>query len=201
MEALRAPYVVLYGFCFFCVKFAVYAILLWMPMYLKETHSFDNQKIANVMSLYETGTIFGTVVLGLLSDKNEGARRSPTAIASISVALLISLSFVVFYDSYPPTLWLISMFFYGFFLGSIHHMICVTITADLGRSHSKSATSTITGIIDGIGSSGNGAGQVFLGGMIQGFGWRYGFLLPVTFAVGGTLIPLSRIFYNERREM
>ena len=172
-----------------------------MPMYLKETHSFDNQKIANVMSLYETGTIFGTEVLGLLSDKNEGARRSPTAIASISVALLISLSFVVFYDSYPPTLWLISMFFYGFFLGSIHHMICVTITADLGRSHSKSATSTITGIIDGIGSSGNGAGQVFLGGMIQGFGWRYGFLLPVTFAVGGTLIPLSRIFYNERREM
>ena len=70
-------------------------------MYLKETHSFDNQKIANVMSLYETGTIFGTVVLGLLSDKNEGARRSPTAIASISIALLISLSFVVFYDSYP----------------------------------------------------------------------------------------------------
>jgi len=137
-----------------------------MPMYLKETRGFNNQKIANVMSLYETGTIIGTVVLGLLSDKNEGARRSPTAIVSIFIALLISLSFVVFYNSYPETLWLISMFFYGFFLGSIHHMICVTITADLGRSHNKAATSTITGIIDGIGSSGNGAGQVMLGGMI-----------------------------------
>ena len=89
------------------------------------------------MSLYETGTIIGTVVLGLLSDKNEGARRSPTAITAIFVALLISISFVLFYNSYPETLWLISMFFYGFFLGSIHHMICVTITADLGRSHSK----------------------------------------------------------------
>ena len=110
------------------------------------------------MSLYETGTIFGTVILGFLSDRNEGSRRSPTAISSISIATLISISFVVFYDSYPETLWLISMFFYGFFLGSIHHMICVTITADLGRSHSKAATSTITGIIDGIGSSGNGAG-------------------------------------------
>ena len=36
MAALKAPYVVLYGWCFFCVKFAVYAVLLWMPMYLKE---------------------------------------------------------------------------------------------------------------------------------------------------------------------
>ena len=42
MVALRAPFVVMYGFCFFCVKFAVYAVLLWMPMYLKETYQFDN---------------------------------------------------------------------------------------------------------------------------------------------------------------
>lgn len=42
MAALKAPYVVLYGFCFFCVKFAVYAVLLWMPMYLKESYSFEN---------------------------------------------------------------------------------------------------------------------------------------------------------------
>lgn len=42
LVALKAPYVVLYGFCFFCVKFAVYAVLLWMPMYLKEAFLFDN---------------------------------------------------------------------------------------------------------------------------------------------------------------
>jgi hypothetical protein len=50
------------------------------------------------------------------------------------------------------------MFFFGFFLGSIHHMIVVTISADLGRQHSIKATSTISGIIDGIGSMGNGLG-------------------------------------------
>jgi hypothetical protein len=58
------------------------------------------------------------------------------------------------------------MFFFGFFLGSIHHMIVITVCADLGRQHSKKATSTITGIIDGIGSSGNGLGQVFIGSMV-----------------------------------
>ena len=158
MVALRAPYVVMYGFCFFCVKFAVYAVLLWMPMYLKETYQFDNQKIANVISLYETGTIIGTIILGMLSDRNEGSRRSPTAIVAISIAFIISITFVVFFDSYPQTLWLVSMFFFGFFLGSIHHMIVITACADLGRRHSARATSTITGIIDGIGSMGNGLG-------------------------------------------
>lgn len=65
---------------------------------------------------------------------------------------------MIFYDEYPTTLWLVSMFFFGFFLGSIHHMIVVTISADLGRQHSIKATSTISGIIDGIGSMGNGLG-------------------------------------------
>jgi sugar phosphate permease len=108
--------------------------------------------------LYETGAILGSITLGYLSDKNESSRRSPTAIAAISVAFLISLTFVIFYDAYPEKLWLFSMFCFGAFLGSIHHMICITVAADLGRSHSKQATSTITGIIDGIGSSGNGLG-------------------------------------------
>lgn len=67
-------------------------------MYLKETHSFNNQKIANVQSLYESGAIIGSITLGYLSDKNESSRRSPTAIAAISVAFLISLTFVIFYD-------------------------------------------------------------------------------------------------------
>jgi sugar phosphate permease len=128
------------------------------PYTQKELDFFEKLKKENTMSLYEFGTICGTVILGILSDKNEGAKRSPTAMSSILISLFISFTFVIFYDNYPTTLWFISMFFYGFFLGSIHHMICVTVAADLGRSHSKSATSTITGIIDGIGSSGNGAG-------------------------------------------
>jgi hypothetical protein len=38
MAALWAPNVVLAGFCFFCVKFATYGLMLWLPMYLKEEY-------------------------------------------------------------------------------------------------------------------------------------------------------------------
>ena len=33
-EALLAPNVLLYGFCFFTVKFAVYSLMLWLPLFL-----------------------------------------------------------------------------------------------------------------------------------------------------------------------
>ena len=33
-EAFCIPGVMLYGFAFFCVKFAVYAFLLWLPLFL-----------------------------------------------------------------------------------------------------------------------------------------------------------------------
>lgn len=50
------------------------------------------------------------------------------------------------------------MFLFGFSIVSVMNMIVMTVSADLGRMHSKNATSTITGIIDGMGSSIQGLG-------------------------------------------
>jgi len=41
IQALKAPYVVLYGFCYGFIKFASYSVLLWMPLYLEETYSMS----------------------------------------------------------------------------------------------------------------------------------------------------------------
>lgn len=95
------------------------------------------------------------VAIGFLSDRSEGSRRSPFAFAWVTVAFILSIIFC-FQLSQP--VWVALMFFYGFFLGSIHYFIVMTVSADLGRSHTKEATSTITGIVDGIGSAGNGIG-------------------------------------------
>jgi sugar phosphate permease len=108
----------------------------------------------------------------------------------MSINTLIALSFFFYYDSYNFYLWLTAMFCFGFFLGSIHHIICCCCTADLGRLHTKQATSTITGIIDGIGSGGSGLGQMLLGYLIQTYGWRYGFFLPITISIAFVLVPL-----------
>jgi sugar phosphate permease len=142
----------------------------------------------------------GAIILGVISDKCN-ARRSPIALTSIICSTIISLSFLVLYEQYPHGLWLTAMFFFGFFIGSMHHLICITVSADLGRSHSKRATSTITGIIDGMGTVGSGMGQLMLGILIENFGWRYGYFLPITCAIGLTLIPIIKIFVKEKNEI
>ena len=96
----------------------------------------------------------------------------------------------------------ILLFFLGFFCGSLHHLICISATADLGREQvGKRATSTITGIIDGIGTSGSGLGQSALGATIQAFGWFYGYILIIAIVIAVSLLPLSRVFYREMKEI
>lgn len=169
-------------------------------MYLKEVTHASNSSIANIQTLYEIGSVTGAILLGYMSDRFH-ARRSPIAFTAMCINTLLAFSFFLFYESYNWYLWLFAMFCFGFFLGSIHHLICITVTADLGRLHPKKATSTITGIIDGIGSGGSGIGQLFVGICIQNYGWRYGFFLPITLAVGFCLIPLGIILKHELEEI
>ena len=48
LEALRIPGVLAYGFSFFCVKFSVYAVMLWLPMFLSKEFNYSNHVIANL---------------------------------------------------------------------------------------------------------------------------------------------------------
>lgn len=54
------------------------------------------------------------------------------------------------------------MFIMGLMLGGLHHILCITCAADLGQKKAlksnKQATSTVTGIIDGMGSMGTAFG-------------------------------------------
>ena len=71
------------------MKFAVYSLLLWMPLFLTEELSYSNSEIANIQSLYEVGTVIGAIVLGFVSDKFY-SRRSPIGVLSIFVSIFIS---------------------------------------------------------------------------------------------------------------
>ena len=118
-------------------------------------------------SIYEIGGICGSFVIGIVSDKCLATRRSPIAIVWVILAFFVSLSLVIFYDGLDGSIvFYVLMFLLGFSIVSVMNMIVMTVSADLGRMHSKNATSTITGIIDGLGSSIQGLGQLMLGGLI-----------------------------------
>lgn len=81
-------------------------------------------------------------------------------------------------------------------------MLCVTCPADIGREQkTKKATSTITGIIDGIGTAGSGVGQLVLGILIDKFSWENGYLLTIAVVITSASIPLFFILLRELREI
>lgn len=197
LDALLAPKVLLYAFTFFCIKFSIYAIMLWMPMCLSQTQGYDNTEIANILTAYEVATLLGTCILGPLTDVMYG-KRSPVAMAAIICASVTAFLLTFHHEELSIRGLMCYMFALGFFLGSIYHIVNITCCADLGKEQrGKKATSTISGIIDGTGSLGTGIGMFFLGHLIEKMGYTYGFLLVVSIMITLTLIPLSMILMKD----
>ena len=59
-------------------------------------------------------------------------------------------------------------------------------------------TSTVTGIIDGLGSMGTSLGQLVIGHAVDAYDWKYGYLLVLSLAASTTAIPLC---WPRRREL
>ena len=42
LEALMAPYVIMYGLTYLCVKFSVTSTMLWLPLYLAQEKEYTD---------------------------------------------------------------------------------------------------------------------------------------------------------------
>ena len=200
-EAVCIPGVIMWGLCFFCIKFAVYALLLWMPLFLNQELGYSKQQQANVLSLYEVGVVIGAIILGGTSDYFY-SRRSLVGMFSIVLSSIFCFIIAFNYKNFSETAFTVLLFFLGFFVGSLHHLIVISASADIGREQiGKRATSTVTGIIDGIGTSGSGVGQVILGKTIQSFGWFYGYILFIAILITMAAVPMSRVLVREINEI
>ena len=130
-EALLIPGVLSYGFSFFCVKFAVYALLLWLPLFLTNELKYDNNQIANMQSAIEIGNLFGGAVLGLISDYCY-SKRAPAGVFAVVASFLIMFNLTWSYKTISSTYLAGSLGMIGLLLGGLHHLLCVTCAADLG---------------------------------------------------------------------
>ena len=176
-------------------------MLLWMPLFLGTELGFSTQQQANVLSLYEVGVVIGAILLGGISDLLY-SRRSPIGVVSILISSAILFKIAFGYKSLSEGAFTTLLFFLGFFVGSLHHLIVISASADLGRQQTgKRATSTITGIIDGVGTSGAGSGQVVLGATIEAYGWFSGYILIIAVMTALAILPLAKVFFREVREI
>lgn len=124
---------------------------------------------------------------------------------SVIVSLILTIYLTINYLTISIIPLSVILFLIGLLLGGLMHMIAITCSADLGQQETlnknKRATSTVTGIIDGMGTLGSASGPFLYGKMLENYGWQYGFLLIVSIVIGLTLFPLSRVLIKEIREL
>lgn len=142
-----------------------------MPLFLSRELHYDKLSQANLLSLFEVGAVAGALALGALSDCFY-SRRAPVCVMAVAMASFIAFYLAFRYEELSTSALGATMFFFGFNLGSVAHMINTVCAADLGRENAgKRAASTITGIIDACGNTGAGLGQIILGVTIDAYGW------------------------------
>ena len=154
------PGVLSFGFAFFCAKFAVYSISLWLPSFLVKALDYAPRAAANVATAFSIGNFIGGFLLGWLSDLMYG-RRTPVGMMAVLISSFASFTLYSLYKSATFSILVICLSMMGCCLGGLHHLLCVTCSADIGVSMQKQGlkgTSTVTGIIDGLGSLGTSLG-------------------------------------------
>lgn len=80
---------------------------------------------------FDSGAIFGSIILGWLSDKFY-SKRSPVTLIGILCATTISFWITYDYKNLGNALYAL-MFFFGFFISGICNMINASCAADLGK--------------------------------------------------------------------
>ena len=134
-KAWTVSRVALYAFSFFCTKFSVYCLLLWVPTVFGSNDypfKFDSQSIANIQTAVDLGAVFGSMALGYVSDKMHGV-RSPVALLAVLIATFISWLITGLAETLPYSVILLLFFGQGFFVNSLNNIISSVCAADLGK--------------------------------------------------------------------
>ena len=159
VDAFSVPGVLDWSLSYFFIKTVTYTILFWMPYYL--TLTLDSVSAAdNLTVLFDVAMIIGTATLGGATDACGGS-RSPVFVGSFIVGSLPLLFLPVLQESIPH--YAAAFAILGVFTGGPAHMYGTAVSVDLGESAAAMGkpglVSSLSGLIDGIGTLGAALGQ------------------------------------------
>ena len=148
---------------YFFIKTVTYTILFWMPYYL--TLTLSSQAAAdNLTVLFDVAMIVGCTLLGYVTDKF-GGTRSPGFFVSYIFGALPLLFLPALQRSIPH--YAVAFGIIGVFTGGPAHMYGTAVSVDLGVAAAElgkpGLVSSLSGLIDGIGTLVAAVGQTLVG--------------------------------------
>jgi sugar phosphate permease len=187
LAILKSPVLWCYGTSYFFVKFIRYTLLFWLPYYLSQQLGYDGKQAAFVSTAFLWGGIFGSIVIGVVSDWLPRFSRSFIAVPWL-FALGVILSSNTFIGATSAWGNVILLGLIGVTLFGPDSLISGAAAQDAGGPH---AASTATGFVNGIGS----IGQILVGFVVPYISARFGWsaLFPalggMALLAGITLLP------------
>jgi MFS transporter, ACS family, glucarate transporter len=159
-EIFRSPMLWALFFSYFCIQWANYFIIAWMPNYLQEGKHFSEKQMGNTMTFVAAGGFMAAFIFGIFSDwliRKKGNSLTRKSVAMIS---FWTMSFAIFISARASNHTLVTVsFVVASFLLVIIVLTCFATCVDIGGDR----VSTLTGIMNFCGQTG-----AFLMSMIFG---------------------------------
>eukprot|EP00825_Cyclidium_porcatum_P030309 TRINITY_DN3213_c0_g6_i1.p1 TRINITY_DN3213_c0_g6~~TRINITY_DN3213_c0_g6_i1.p1 ORF type:complete len:492 (-),score=37.74 TRINITY_DN3213_c0_g6_i1:328-1803(-) len=184
--AWLVPGVAIYVVAYTCVKSTAFGLLFWLPTFISDQH-LDKYN-ASITSQFDYGSYIGSILTGYITDRL--GKRCIYMVPALWVAAV--LSFVVYWSlATDPLPYYFVIFFIGIFLGGPYQIISAACCIDLAKqpvlAGNSKAVSTISGILEGVGSFGSAILQVILGRVSQIFP----IFMALCFLGGLVLVPYA----------
>jgi sugar phosphate permease len=147
-------------FSYFCIQWANYFIIAWMPNYLQEGKHFSEKQMGNTMTIVAGGGFLAAFLFGIFSDWLVRKKGNSAARKSVAIVSFWIMSMAIFISARATNHILVTISFVAAsFLLVIIVLTCFATCVDIGGDR----VSTLTGIMNFCGQTG-----AFLMSMIFG---------------------------------
>ncbi|GHP05398.1 hypothetical protein PPROV_000414900 [Pycnococcus provasolii] len=157
----NTPYLLSISASYFLVKLVRYSLLMWLPFMLTQAKGLSTNSAGALSSCFEMGSMIGSIFAGWACDHLASGRR-----LLVVWCMLLGTAFATLYyarlDLYPPTspescvfYEIVVLIIMGAAIAGPDTLLSGPIAQDCASNSSeKNCSSTIVGIVDGLGSIG-----------------------------------------------
>lgn len=164
---IRSPLLWCYGLSYFFIKFARYALALWLPFYLSEQLGYAADEANYVAASFEGGGMLGVVGMGALSDRSKLGRVTLSALSLVA----LGISLFAFSGLIGRSTWInaLGLALIGALLFAPDSILCGAAAQDAGG---RDAAAMATGFVNGVGSIGAFVEGLTVPRLAQSYGWN-----------------------------
>ncbi|OQV21651.1 Glucose-6-phosphate [Hypsibius exemplaris] len=165
--AILIPGVVEYSICLFFCKAVYYAFFFWLPVYIKANLEVGNEMAADISAAFDGGGLLGGIIAGGASDLIGGS----ATVCGVMLVVAIPVIFILEALKHGQGTVIFLLFLIGLLQNGPYSLITTAVSADLGTRPSlvgeQRSLSTVTAVIDAIGSLGSAFGPTNLFGVVS----------------------------------